>query len=88
MYRSFYSILAMTLCTIAPSIASAVVIYSDDFNADTSANYNTFVTAGATGPSGDSTFVYNYGADPASGGLAPLLVCACGRIISKTPLVP
>jgi PEP-CTERM motif len=70
MYRSYYSILAMALCAIAPSIASAVVIYNDDFNADTSANYNTFVTAGATGPSGDSTFAYNYGAALTSGGLA------------------
>jgi len=50
--------------------ASAATIYSDDFNADTSANYSTFITAGATGPSGDATWAYNYGAAPGSGGLS------------------
>jgi hypothetical protein len=70
MSRRFGSVLAIALWAVAPSGASAVVLYSDDFNSDTSANYNTFVTAGATGPSGDSTFVYNYAADPSTGGLA------------------
>jgi len=51
-------------------MASAQAVYSDDFNANSSANYNVFVTPGATGPSGDATFVYDYGALPASGGLA------------------
>ena len=54
----------------APAVASAATLYSDPFDVDTSANYNTFITPGATGPSGDATFVYNYGALPASGGLA------------------
>ena len=44
--------------------SSAAAIWSDDFNSNTSANYNTYITAGATGPSGDATFAYNYGADP------------------------
>jgi hypothetical protein len=61
---------AVTLA-LAPVWASAQVIYSDDFNTDTSANYNVYVTAGASaGPSGDATFAYNYGAAPGSGGLA------------------
>jgi len=51
--------------------ASAATIYSDDFNADTSANYNLFVTNGAAaGPSGDATFAYDYSTAPASGGLS------------------
>src|SRR5438093_12876733 len=51
-------------------LVSAAVLYTDDFNADTSANYNKYITAGSTGPSGDATFAYNYGAAPGSGGLS------------------
>jgi hypothetical protein len=58
------------LVTVLPRLASAQVVFSDSFNADTSANYNIFVTAGASGPSGDATFAYNYGAAPGSGGLS------------------
>src|ERR1039458_2599241 len=54
---------------VFPAISSAQTIYSDNFNADSSANYNIFITAGATGPSSDATFAYNYGAAPGSGGL-------------------
>jgi len=63
-------LLAAVALAFLPVLASAQVVYSDNFNADSSANYNVFVTAGATGPSGDATFVYNYGALPAAGGLA------------------
>ena len=52
------------------SISRAAVLYADDFNINTSANYNTYITAGSTGPSSDATFAYNYGAAPGSGGLA------------------
>jgi hypothetical protein len=52
----------------APALAGP--IYSDDFNTDTSASYNTFITAGATGPSGDATWAYDYGAAPGVGGLS------------------
>ncbi len=46
-----------------PGSAAAQVIYSDDFNsAATAANYNVFITAGATGPSSDATFAYDYSA--------------------------
>lgn len=42
---------------------NAQVIYSDGFSSSAdSANYNTFVTAGATGPSSDATFGYDYSA--------------------------
>src|ERR1035437_9839750 len=45
-----------------PAISSAA-IYSDDFNsAAGAANYNIFITAGATGPSSDATFGYDYSA--------------------------
>ena len=54
---------------LLPSALNAQIVFSDNFNVDSSANYNIFVTAGATGPSGDATFAYNYGAPPASGGL-------------------
>jgi len=52
------------------AISSAAVLYTDDFNTNTSANYNTYITAGSTGPSSDVTFAYNYAAAPGSGGLA------------------
>jgi hypothetical protein len=62
---------AALLMGSASAMTSAATIFSDDFNSDTSANYNVFVTPGAAaGPSGDVTFVYNYGAAPASGGLS------------------
>ncbi len=47
-----------------PSLASAQVIYSDDFNSSSdAANYNVIATATATGgPSSDATFGYDYSA--------------------------
>jgi hypothetical protein len=65
--RYFICFAILGICALP---ASAGVIYSDDFNADTSASYNTFITAGATGPSGDAVWAYDYGAAPGSGGLA------------------
>ncbi len=72
MHRRFLSVLAVTLlATGFSSVASAAPIYSDDFNTDTSANYNVFVTPGSNSlPSGDATFAYDYGAAPGSGGLS------------------
>src|SRR3954471_380904 len=52
------------------AVSSASLLYTDTFDTNTSANYNTYITAGATGPSGDATFAYNYGAAPGSGGLS------------------
>jgi hypothetical protein len=50
--------------------AAAAVIYTDSLDTSGSAsNYNAFITAGASGPSGDATFGYDYGADPSTGGL-------------------
>ena len=47
---------------VFPAISSAA-LYSDDFNsALAAANYNVFITAGATGPSSDATFAYDYSA--------------------------
>jgi hypothetical protein len=47
---------------VFPTIGSAS-IFSDDFNsAGSAANYNVFITAGATGPSSDATFAYDYSA--------------------------
>ena len=64
-------ITASVLASAGASVANAaIVLYSDDFNANTSANYNTFITAGTSGPSGDVAFAYNYGAAPGSGGLS------------------
>src|SRR5436853_3120024 len=54
----------------APALSLGATLYTDDFNTNTAANYNTFITNGATGPSGDATFAYNYGAAPGSGGLS------------------
>jgi len=53
------------LCGIAltPSALNAQVIYSDGFNSTLdAANYNVFITPGATGPSSDATFGYDYSA--------------------------
>jgi hypothetical protein len=64
-------IAAVLTMAVVPAISSAAAIFSDDFGTAASANnYTTFVTAGATGPSGDATFAYNYGAPSASGGLS------------------
>jgi hypothetical protein len=47
---------------VFPAISSAA-LYSDNFNsAAGAANYNVFITAGATGPSSDATFGYDYSA--------------------------
>jgi hypothetical protein len=59
------------MLSYSASSASAATLYSDDFNADTSANYNKFITNGASaGPSGDATFAYQYGTAPGAGGLS------------------
>lgn len=68
MHRRVFVGLVAALCATAQ--ASAATLYSDNFNSDTSASYNQFITAGATGPSGDATFAYNYGDIPANGGLS------------------
>jgi len=64
-----YSCIALFGLLSLPALATAALIYSDDFNTNTSANYNTYITAGTSGPSGDVTFGYDYGAAPGSGGL-------------------
>jgi hypothetical protein len=69
-FRHLRSFICVAILGICASRASAATIYSDDFNTNTSASYNTFITAGATGPSGDATFAYDYGAAPGSGGLS------------------
>lgn len=66
--RSIAAVVALAFAC-AP-VVSMGAVYSDDFNTNTSANYNVYITAGSTGPSGDATFAYNYGAAPASGGLS------------------
>lgn len=71
MYQRFLSVVAITLVQFGMvHVALAGIVLNDDFNTNTSANYATFITAGATGPSGDVTFAYNYGAAPGSGGLS------------------
>ena len=61
---------AFSAVLIAALSSAQTIIYRDDFNSPAdAANYNVFITAGATGPSSDATFGYNYGAAPASGGL-------------------
>jgi hypothetical protein len=69
-YRHLCSFICSAILGYCASSASAAILYSDDFNSNTSANYNTYVTAGSTGPSGDATFTYNYGDVPANGGLS------------------
>src|SRR4051812_454097 len=64
------SLTLLLLPIVGATTAVGATLYSDDFNLDTSANYTVFITPGATGPSGDVTFAYNYGAAPASGGLS------------------
>lgn len=68
--RHFCCCICLAILGLRAAPASAATIYSDDFNTDTSASYNTFITPGASGPSGDATWAYNYGAASASGGLA------------------
>src|SRR5438128_1409090 len=72
MYRRIYFSLIAALC--ACTHASAATLWSDDFNTNTSANYNTFITPNVTNsvstPSGDVTFAYDYGAAPGVGGLS------------------
>jgi hypothetical protein len=68
--RHYCGFLCLAIFGIGAAPASAATIFSDDFNTDTSASYNTYVTAGATGPSGDATWAYDYGAAPGSGGLS------------------
>jgi len=42
---------------------NAQILYSDDFNSTLdAANYNVYITPGATGPSSDATFGYDYSA--------------------------
>ena len=61
--RLFSAVMAALPAAIFPAISSAQVLYSDDFNsAADAANYNIFITAGATGPSSDATFAYDYSA--------------------------
>jgi hypothetical protein len=70
-HRILSALSAALVVTTLPAVASAVVLFSDDFNtAGSAANYNTYITPGSTGPSGDVTFAYNYGAAPGSGGLS------------------
>jgi hypothetical protein len=69
--RHFLFFVGLALVGMFVSRGIAAPIYSDDFNTDTSANYNVYVTPGSNSlPSGDATFAYDYGAAPASGGLA------------------
>src|SRR4051812_22480077 len=65
------SLIAAGVLLTAASGVRAAISYTDNFNVDTSANYNVYVTAGAAaGPSSDATFAYDYGAAPGSGGLS------------------
>src|ERR1041384_697598 len=61
---------AVALLLGTAPILSAAIVYTDDFNINTSANYNVYVTPGSTGPSGDAPFAYNYGNAPGAGGLS------------------
>src|SRR6476659_5039804 len=70
-YRHLCSFICLAILGYCASSASAAILYSDSLDTTASAsNYNTFITAGSTGPSGDATFGYDYGAAPGSGGLA------------------
>jgi hypothetical protein len=69
--RWFSATMAAIPAAVFPTMASAQLVFNDDFNtAGSAANYNVYVTPGATGPSSDATFGYNYGALPSVGGLA------------------
>lgn len=58
----FSAAMAALLAAVLPAISSAS-LYSDDFNSVASATlYNILTTQGATGPSSDATFAYNYSA--------------------------
>src|SRR5947209_4236194 len=63
--------LAFLLSATGATAARGQVLYSDDFNTDTSANYTiTQTLTSANGPTSDATFAYNYGVAPGSGGLS------------------
>src|SRR5204863_5113073 len=53
--------LALVAVLASPGLSFAS-LYSDDFNTNSSANYNVYITPGATGPSSDATFLYDYSA--------------------------
>lgn len=61
--KKLYIVTAFCSAAVFPTILSAQTLYSDDFNsAADAANYNINITAGATGPSSDATFGYDYSA--------------------------
>ncbi len=55
--------IAIAVAALSKTTSNAQTVYSDSFSsAGDAANYNTFVTAGSTGPSSDATFGYDYSA--------------------------
>jgi hypothetical protein len=61
--RFIIAAIAALPVAVYPALSSAQTIFSDPFNsAASSANYNVYITAGATGPSSDATFAYDYSA--------------------------
>lgn len=55
--------LVICACAAVPMAAHAAPLLSDDFDtAGSASNYNTFITAGATGASGDVRFGFDYAA--------------------------
>lgn len=64
--------LALLLAAFTAGTAHGqVVVFSDDFNTNTSANYNVFQTkTSGGGDTSDATWAYDYGAAPGSGGLS------------------
>src|ERR1035438_7871094 len=61
--RLFSAAMVALPAALFPAISSAQILYGDPFNsAADAANYNVFITAGATGPSSDATFAYDYSA--------------------------
>jgi hypothetical protein len=61
--RLIIAAIAALPAAVSPTLSSAQTIFSDAFSsAASSANYNVFITAGATGPSSDATFAYDYSA--------------------------
>lgn len=69
--KLFSVVAALVLVVSISTVTSAATIYSDDFNTDTSANYNQYITQTSTpSNSGDATWAYDYGAAPGSGGLS------------------
>jgi hypothetical protein len=68
--RGSFALTAVIAAVGAAAAHAQVTPYIDNFDtAASSANYTVRVTPGATGPSGDATFAYNYGAPSTSGGL-------------------